>query len=421
MTSFVDLIKETGADIRRKVRSLVSGVDEYIDDRLKSPFIWSFVVSWLVINWEMPAKIMFENDSVNVVWLSNYIESLTVEDYSYPLFISIFYVLIFRPLASLLGGVGKWMMGFSQKANDHIMRRRSIPYSDLAREKRLVKALRETAQREYVELNDLQKKYNELDEIYNSYKSDSEGNIVEIEKLTNELSSRESYINGIEEQLKNSRELIDSIIGDFTSLFDDSGRLIASDELINRIKERIEIIKRFDSMRSDKDNTKPSTIDLLTDSKAEGSESIESSYPSADAYIIEKRVLLSIIESEWFSMVDVRKDLGITPAEFERAIRSLVGSGWVEKRNGRYFHTSEGKERVQEIILLKDPAIRELNDEYVEETRERIKEILSEGGIELGKLKLRLKIYWNLVGLLDQMKIDGEIDQTKSIYRLKVD
>lgn len=420
MTNFVDFIKETSIDLRSKIRGLFSGVDEFIDDRLKSPFIWSYIVSWLFLNWEFPAKIIFEGDAVNVVWLTSQIDSLRTEDYLYPLLISVFYVLIFRPLSSLLGGFGKWMMGFSHKINDRMMRRRSIPYAELAKEKKLVKSLRDAARREYIELNDLQKKFSDLEDEYSMFRSSSENDLVELEELRKDTSSKDQSIKELKESLSNTESILSSINMDIASLFDSSGKFTHSEEAISRIKNRIDISEKLKSIHGrllGVDEERQEDI-LFTDDSEGNNSSDDRGDLELDAYIIEKRVLLSISDSHWFKAVDVASDLNITKDQLVRAINSAIGSGWVKQSGSRHILTEEGRNKVQEIVASFDQAVPELNIDYVEGKRNAVMEILNEGGITLPELKHKVTLFWDLKGLIDQLVEEGKVSKTGNVYRL---
>ena len=166
MSERVEGLKELGSSIWQRIKRMFVGVDEYIDDRLKSPFVWSYITAWMLLNWKIPAKLIFEFESVNVVWLSAQIENIPMRGYLVPLVFSVSYVIFIRPILAALAGLGKYLMGSAQKLNNHIMKNQPISHEVLAKEKRKVRTLLESKSLESIELDELRDKYSSLKDLY---------------------------------------------------------------------------------------------------------------------------------------------------------------------------------------------------------------------------------------------------------------
>ncbi|MEX1214386.1 hypothetical protein [Saccharospirillum sp.] len=416
MSDTTEFLTNLSKSIRTKVKAIFSGIDDYIDDRLKSPFIWSFILSWLVINWEIPAKIVFENEDVDVEWLTIQISSIEQHEYLIPLLFSFSYVIILRPLFSLLGGFGKWMMGASQKFNDFILKRQPIHHAELVKERRRAKYFRETASSEFIELEELRKKYDALraeseisDDALNASKE-------EAKYLTVKLKEQERIAEGltsvIDVYLEEGR-LINKEIKEFMK---ENPRLKST--RIDNIFSRLNLFRKniSNSSSSEDNNEYSSKIKMTFDNNTPFEENFED---SNNKYFVEKRVLLSLYDAEWFNQVEVAENLGLKDVEVEDALAAIVASGWANKQRDGYRLTTRGKERISAIVDESDQSLPELNHDHLNRLREIILEHLSYTPLSERDIKSKMKLFWNIEILLEELINKGDIEKSGELYRIK--
>lgn len=183
------------------IKDWMLDIDQFIDDRLRSPFMLSFIFSWLILNWQVPVAMLFEHDTVDV----ERIQEVLSEDYwrtlFWPAFISLGYVLCVKPLLNLVAAFGKWLHGASQKKHDDILKRTPINHSELATEKKRVKQLELKGRSAIIEIARLEK---ELEEKINLLSASTEQYAIctsSNEKLKDELVQ---YQRRLDEAIKSS-------------------------------------------------------------------------------------------------------------------------------------------------------------------------------------------------------------------------
>ena len=78
------------------MKEIINSILDSTKERLKNPLLGSFVFSWIIFNWKPIFYIIFSKNSIeNKIDFVSECYSLINTNFWYPLFFSIFYILIF--------------------------------------------------------------------------------------------------------------------------------------------------------------------------------------------------------------------------------------------------------------------------------------------------------------------------------------
>lgn len=79
--------------MKDKITHILSDLTDSVNERIKHPLLFSFLISWLVVNWKI-ALILFSNKTVNNKILDIQVYLSFNDGFIYPLIFSLFYALV---------------------------------------------------------------------------------------------------------------------------------------------------------------------------------------------------------------------------------------------------------------------------------------------------------------------------------------
>lgn len=236
---------------RSKVKDWLADIDQFIDDRLKSPFMLSLIFSWLVLNWEVPVAMVFEFETVTVERIGELLDGQSLWRHLWPFVISLLYVIALRPLLNLFAAWGKWLHGVAQKVSDNMLKNTPITHVELAREKKRVQYLELKSQRAIIDQAKSDTLVKELEgqvavlandnellqEKYDALKAES-GN--ELQKLSGELNEKDKHISELDTEKLNLLQQLGELKRqlDFVKANTDLSAALALDEQVRALKVR---------------------------------------------------------------------------------------------------------------------------------------------------------------------------------------
>lgn len=162
-----------------------------LGERISNPLIFSFVIAWLAINWEVPVALLFyKTEELKIDNHTSYIELIKSlrnwwDFLLWPLFIALGYTFIFPFVKSTIVLFNEWLLKEQTNRALNLTKDASVPISILRRERaannELTKQLREeiSKQEQYEleaksakeELEKLQKAHNNTSNAFSQWRS----------------------------------------------------------------------------------------------------------------------------------------------------------------------------------------------------------------------------------------------------------
>lgn len=171
---------------------LIKNIFQTSNERIKNPFIGSFIISWIMFNWKSILTVLFSKNNIEgrISYVS---ENFTKIDYNlvYPLIFSAFYVLVFPYLMLLI----EWLSKNAKKGRKKNLVSEKI--DDLIDKQRIAKEERKYEEEKAgnVEISVLNSKIKELTNDNEEKRKSLESLKIDVSEIKKEKNRLQQYIN----------------------------------------------------------------------------------------------------------------------------------------------------------------------------------------------------------------------------------
>lgn len=287
-------------------------IRDYFADRFSSPFWISFIVTWLVINWELPITAIFETDKFSVTFISEYLaKTQSWYKWQLPTLLAITYAIFSSSVKEIIDILSKLIRSIFSYVDRKGTLYRSI--SLIEHEKEIARLERR-----------LQKENNSKEQLV-EYSQENTILEKEIESLKLELKNRQDY----EEQ----NNKLSAEINELRNIIDSKNKEPIRIKF-SKQQEKSEADNNLTYIQKIKTHCNQETITLLED-------------PDSRANML--LMLESFGNSTPYSANEIKEKSGMPKEIYNKIFNHANDSGLMGSSHGQIILTEAGQKKLKEL------------------------------------------------------------------------